>query len=196
MYQDDDTWLHPPRLFELSAKRPISQIPQRTYPISHIYRIGTGLCTFLFQSGTLWDMEDVRCEICDIGLFAIKIHITHSCDSTAAPALGGATGTATGSRQQSQRASMTSQWARWRLKSPASLLFTQLFIQAQIKETTSKLRVTGRCGGNSPVTGEYPAHRASSAVNVSISWRHHEYNLHEFVILSDKGAYQLSDDTI
>ena len=25
-------------------------------------------------------------------------------------------------------------WARWRLKSPASRLFTQLFIQAQIKE--------------------------------------------------------------
>ena len=29
---------------------------------------------------------------------------------------------------------MTSWWARWRLKSPASRLFTQPFIQAQIKE--------------------------------------------------------------
>ena len=29
---------------------------------------------------------------------------------------------------------MTSQWARWRLKSPASPLFTQPFIRAQIKE--------------------------------------------------------------
>ena len=29
-------------------------------------------------------------------------------------------------------------------------------------------------GGNSPVTGEYPAQRASNAVNVSIWWRHHE----------------------
>ena len=29
---------------------------------------------------------------------------------------------------------MTSQWARWRLKSPTSPLFTQPFIQAQIKE--------------------------------------------------------------
>ena len=29
---------------------------------------------------------------------------------------------------------LTSQWARWRLKSPASGLFTQLFIQVQIKE--------------------------------------------------------------
>ena len=29
---------------------------------------------------------------------------------------------------------MTSQWTRWRLKSPASPLFTQPFIRAQIKE--------------------------------------------------------------
>ena len=40
--------------------------------------------------------------------------------------------------------------------------------------TTSKLRVTGRCGGNSPVTGEIPAQRASDAENISIRWRHHE----------------------
>ena len=35
---------------------------------------------------------------------------------------------------------------RWRLKSPASRLFTQPFIQAQIKETI-KLHVTGLCEG-------------------------------------------------
>ena len=29
---------------------------------------------------------------------------------------------------------MTSQWARWRLKSPASRLFTQPIIETQIKE--------------------------------------------------------------
>ena len=28
--------------------------------------------------------------------------------------------------------------------------------------------------GNSPVTGEFPAHRDSDAENVSISWHHHE----------------------
>ena len=38
---------------------------------------------------------------------------------------------------------------------------------------TSKLRVTGLCVGNSPVTGEYPAQRDSNAANVSIWWRHH-----------------------
>ena len=31
---------------------------------------------------------------------------------------------------------------------------------------TSKLRVTGLCGGNSPVTGEFPAQMASNAENV------------------------------
>ena len=38
---------------------------------------------------------------------------------------------------------------------------------------TSKIRVTGLCGGNSPVTGEFPSQRASIADNVSIWWRHH-----------------------
>ena len=31
---------------------------------------------------------------------------------------------------------MTPEWARWRLKSPASRLFTQPFIRAQIKENS------------------------------------------------------------
>ena len=38
---------------------------------------------------------------------------------------------------------------------------------------TSKLRVTGIYAGNSPVTGEFPAQRASNAENVSIWWGHH-----------------------
>ena len=43
-----------------------------------------------------------------------------------------------------------------------------------ISKKTSKLRVTGLCAGNSPGTGEFPAHMASNAENVSIWWRHHE----------------------
>ena len=39
---------------------------------------------------------------------------------------------------------------------------------------TSKLRVTGLCVGNSPVTEEFPAQMASNAENVSIWWRHHD----------------------
>ena len=49
---------------------------------------------------------------------------------------------------------------------PASRLFAQPFVQAQIKEK-SKLRVTGLCEGNSPVTGEFPTQRASNKENVS-----------------------------
>ena len=41
---------------------------------------------------------------------------------------------------------VTSQWARWRLKSPASLLFTQLFVQAQIKENIKAPRHWLLCG--------------------------------------------------
>ena len=67
---------------------------------------------------------------------------------------------------------VTSQWGRWCLKSPTLRLFTQPFIQAQIKDA-SKLRFTGLCDGNSPVIGEFPAHRTSNAENVSIWWRHH-----------------------
>ena len=43
----------------------------------------------------------------------------------------------------------------------------------QIKH--QKLRVTGLCAGNSPVTGEFPAQMASNAENVSIWWRHHDF---------------------
>ena len=39
---------------------------------------------------------------------------------------------------------------------------------------TSKLRITGLCARNSPVTGEFPAQMASNTENVSFWWRHHE----------------------
>ena len=39
---------------------------------------------------------------------------------------------------------------------------------------SSKLRVTGLCAGNSPVTGEFPAQMASNAKNVSIWWCHYD----------------------
>ena len=50
-------------------------------------------------------------------------------------------------------------------------LFNSLFRRRWKK--TSKLCVTGLCVGNSPVTGEFPAQRASNTENVSIWWRHH-----------------------
>ena len=67
---------------------------------------------------------------------------------------------------------MTSWWARWRLKSSASRLFTQEFIHVQIKEkhqSSASLAFVR----NSPVTGEFPEQRANNAENVSARWRHH-----------------------
>ena len=52
-------------------------------------------------------------------------------------------------------------------------LLNRLFRRRSKK--TSKLRVTGLCEGNSPVTGEFPAQRASNAENASHWWRHHEH---------------------
>ena len=55
---------------------------------------------------------------------------------------------------------------------PHDCLLNCLFRRRSKK--TSQLRVTGLCAGNSPVTSEFPAQRASSAENVSIWWRHHD----------------------
>ena len=51
------------------------------------------------------------------------------------------------------------------------VLLNRLFGRRSKK--TPKLRVTGLCEGNSPVTGEFPSQMASNAENVSIWWRHH-----------------------
>ena len=67
---------------------------------------------------------------------------------------------------------MAPQWAWWHLKSPASLLFTERFIQAQIKENIKAWHHWPLCG-NSLLTGEFPIQKASNAENVSIRWRHH-----------------------
>ena len=55
---------------------------------------------------------------------------------------------------------------------PHDCLLNRLFRGRSKKP--SKLRVTGLCVGNSPETGEFPAHMASNAEYVSIWWRHHE----------------------
>ena len=54
---------------------------------------------------------------------------------------------------------------------PHYCLLNRLFRRRSKK--TWKLRVTGLCVGNSPVTSEFPAQMASNAENVSIWWRHH-----------------------
>ena len=54
-----------------------------------------------------------------------------------------------------------------------SLTIVYSAVYSGANKKTSKLRVTGLGEGNSPVTGEFPAQRASDAENVSIWWRHH-----------------------
>ena len=55
---------------------------------------------------------------------------------------------------------------------PHDCLLNRLFRRKSKK--TSKLRVTGLCAGNSPVTGEFSPKGASNAENNSIWWRHHD----------------------
>ena len=56
--------------------------------------------------------------------------------------------------------------------SGVTIVYSTVFFQVDIKEE-SKLRVTGLCAGNSPVTGEFPAQKANNVENVSSWWRHH-----------------------
>ena len=63
---------------------------------------------------------------------------------------------------------------------PNDCLLNHLFRRRSKK--TSKLRVTGLCEGNSPVTGEFPAQRASYRENVSIWWCHHVMIWYQYVI--------------
>ena len=59
------------------------------------------------------------------------------------------------------------------LKWPASLVFTQSFVQTQIKENIKAPRHWPLCGEFPAGTGEFPAQMASNAENVSIWWRQH-----------------------
>ena len=62
------------------------------------------------------------------------------------------------------------------MASPITSL-TIVYSTRRRSQKTSKLRVTGLCAGNSPVTGEFPAQRASSTENVFIWWRHHDIDI-------------------
>ena len=55
-----------------------------------------------------------------------------------------------------------------------SMMASRITSLTIVYSTVPKFRVTGPCARNSPVTGEFPAQRASNAENVYIWWRHHE----------------------
>ena len=54
------------------------------------------------------------------------------------------------------------------------IVFSTVYLGADERKQP-KLRVIGPCAGSPPVTGEFPAQRASNAENVSIWWRHHDW---------------------
>ena len=43
-------------------------------PYPTIHHFGTEMCAFLFQSGALWDMGQMHCGICEIGLFVRLVY--------------------------------------------------------------------------------------------------------------------------
>ena len=81
-------------------------------------------------------------------------------------------------RENPKTITVTSHWPSWRLKSPAlNYLCNRLFKLTSKK--TSKPALLALCEGNSPVTSEFPSHRASNAENVSIWWRHNDHSKSE-----------------
>ena len=75
---------------------------------------------------------------------------------------------------------------------PHDYLLNHLFRRRSKK--TSKLRVTGLCKGNSPVTVDFPAQRASNTKNVSIWWRHPDVLITlNFWLMADRwqGNYEI-----
>ena len=53
-----------------------------------------------------------------------------------------------------------------------TIVYSTVYSRPRSKKI-SKLRVTGLCAGNSPVTGEFPTQRTRNAENVSTWWHHH-----------------------
>ena len=75
-------------------------------------------------------------------------------------------------------------WSRWQkdrshyndviMGAMASQITSASFVYSRRRsKKIPKLRVTGLCEGNSPLTGEFPSQRTSNAKTVSIWWRHH-----------------------
>ena len=54
-----------------------------------------------------------------------------------------------------------------------TIVYSTVYSKRRSKKT-SKFRVTVLWEGTSPVTGEFPAQKASNVENGSIRWRHHD----------------------
>ena len=54
-----------------------------------------------------------------------------------------------------------------------TIVYSTVYLFMHRSKKTSKLRVTGLCEGNSPLSSEFPAQSASTAENVSSWWSYH-----------------------
>ena len=76
---------------------------------------------------------------------------------------------------------------------PHECLLNCLFRRRSKK--ASKLRVTGLCAGNSPVTGEFPAQTTNYTENISIWWRHHAKTYHSWPRLASPAVWCMAQST-
>ena len=53
-----------------------------------------------------------------------------------------------------------------------TIVYSTVYLGANQRKH-KKIRITGLCAGNSPMTGEFLTQKASNAENVSIWWRYH-----------------------
>ena len=87
---------------------------------------------------------------------------------------------------QQRNITVTSWWARWRLKLPASRLFAKPFVQAQIEQNIKAPRRWPLWGES---TGDrwIPLAKAGNAENNSIWWRRHEKAWAAMVVMTSSG---------
>ena len=71
-----------------------------------------------------------------------------------------------------------------------SLMIIYSAVYSRRSKKTWKLRVSGLCVGNSPVTCEFPTQRVSNAENVSIWWCHHEISIMASQITGHSTVYK------
>ena len=57
-----------------------------------------------------------------------------------------------------------------------TIVYSTIYSRRRSKKNQISASLAFLCAGNSPMTGEYPAQRASIAENVSIGWRLHGVN--------------------
>ena len=140
-------------------------------PYFTVHHFGTELCTRLFQVDAWWDIGNVHYGIWGL-IYYLSVWLTHwglkkrlqmiFCKISVNQPV-----------QKPVIITMTS-YSDVSNYQPHNCFLNRLFRRRSKK--ISKLRVTGLWGGNSPVTGDSPAQRASNTENVSIWWSHHVRN--------------------